>query len=246
MTPYYEHGGITIYHGDCREVLPTVGGDVLITDPPYERMAGGVIHVAGGVAGKARRVRSVTVGLPWACPIEEWLPMAVRQVGRGALIFCSFHFLDLVPRLLPPDWSRVALLTWYKRNSPLPVAPVPRFTTEFVWCFQSPAVRLEWGTFKSTMLDIPLLSAGCVSTGERFTEHDGKASHPTQKPLQLLQQLLGVGGETILDPFMGSGTTLRAAKDLGRKAIGIEIEERYCEIAARRLEQEVLNLGCGA
>jgi len=64
--------------------------------------------------------------------------------------------------------------------------------------------------------------------------------HPTAKPVELMLRLLSKTQGTILDPFMGSGTTLRAAKDLGRKAIGIEIEERYCEIAARRMGQEVL------
>lgn len=70
----------------------------------------------------------------------------------------------------------------------------------------------------------------------------GDHQHPTQKPVELMRWCLGFfpGAQTVLDPFMGSGTTLRAAKDLGRKAIGIEIEERYCEVAAKRLEQEVL------
>ena len=76
-----------------------------------------------------------------------------------------------------------------------------------------------------------------------FRTHPENVAHPAQKPLSLIRRLLELGGgASVLDPFMGSGTTLRAAKDLGRKAIGIEIEERYCEIAARRMGQEVLPL----
>lgn len=77
-----------------------------------------------------------------------------------------------------------------------------------------------------------------------FTCNKVNSEHPTGKPLRLITQLVTLfsdPGELILDPFMGSGTTLRAAKDLGRRAIGIEIEERYCEIAVKRLAQEVLS-----
>ena len=237
MKPYYEHAGIAIVHGDCREILPTLPKcDLLLTDPPYVGIVGDVKHVVGGV-GRRKRVESRTIGDPWSAA-WDWIPLAWEQANLGAMIFCSFHSVGDVPSALAV--KPTALLTWYKRNSPVSVCNVPRFTTEFIWCFQR-STGLNWRAIKNTMLDIPMISAGCVSTGERITDGTGKSVHPSQKPLNVMNALLAVGGETVLDPFAGTGTTLVAAKNLGRKAIGIEIEEKYCEIAAKRLSQEVMN-----
>ena len=100
--------------------------------------------------------------------------------------------------------------------------------------FSSGHVELAW-----TTLNQPTRASN-YAHGQLASE--GK-SHPTQKPLPLMQWCVAFTSGTVLDPFMGSGTTLRAAKDLGRKAIGVEIEERYCEIAAQRLSQQVLDFG---
>jgi DNA modification methylase len=133
------------------------------------------------------------------------------------------------------------LLTWYKRNSPPAIANVPRFTGEFVWCFKK-APGLRWRNINNTVIDIPMLQSGCMA-GERFRNEQGETEHPTQKPVALMRTLLAVGGDTILDPFMGTGTTIVAAHHMGRKAIGIERNERWCDLAARRLQQAVLPLG---
>ena len=108
---------------------------------------------------------------------------------------------------------------------------------------------MQRGRFSSSAEYLLFGSIGVPVSGEKSPQNvirtnptDGDSKqHIAEKPIELLRDLLGISLETdcILDPFMGSGTTLRAAKDLGRKAIGIEIEERYCEIAAKRLAQEV-------
>ena len=88
----------------------------------------------------------------------------------------------------------------------------------------------------ATVFNIPNITAGCVSTGERIINPNGTALHPTQKPLRLMRELLSVGGDTILDIYCGTGTACVAAKILGRRYIGIDISEEYCEIARMRIK----------
>ena len=219
-TPYYEHGGITIYHGDCREILPTLAkADLVLTDPPYG-VAKHLPHTTFGRDENRSRSKACAATdwgrLHWdeEPPSDETL-MRIVAKGRHAIIFGGNYFA------LPPSpcW-----LVWDKDNS-----------GDFADC------ELAWTNIPAAVRKFRWRWNGMLQ--EHGGKHKEHRHHPTQKPLAVMKWCIErVPGDpqTILDPFMGSGTTLRAAKDLGRKAIGIEIEERYCEIAAKRLAQEVL------
>lgn len=208
MKPYYDHAGITIYHGDCREILPGLSrADLVLTDPPY----GIAAKWQGGASDKHGWRRSGHVKIErntWdARRPDDALMATVIQKGEHAIIWGGNYFSLPASRC----W-----LVWNKPERGFTLAEA-----ELAWTNADNVVRVF----------------DCARR-----EHNAK--HPTQKPLKLLSKCLDLTwtrlAQTILDPFMGSGTTLRAAKDLGRKAIGIETEESYCEIAARRLAQEVL------
>jgi DNA modification methylase len=134
---------------------------------------------------------------------------------------------------------------WHKSN-PAPTQVYPaKFDTSFIVWTAKKSVLYNYQHYSSCVFSVPKPMAGCMAK-ERFVDAGGKALHPAQGPLALYLRLLApladlCPGQTVVDPYMGTGTTLRAAKDLGFKAIGIEIEERYCEMAARRLDQGVLN-----
>jgi DNA modification methylase len=197
MKPYYEHAGITIYHGDCREIWPALKTSIVVTDPPYglgDRWSGGTWG-SDPMYLDARRWDQTTFD-----GFETLISSATQAIVWGGNYYA-----------LPPSrcW-----LSWEKTQR---MATMADF-------------ELAW-----TSLDRPSKS------WSEDRNPDGKRSHPTQKPLSLMQWCLGfVGTGVVVDPFMGSGTTLLAAKNLGRHAIGIEIEERYCEMAVKRLAQEVL------
>lgn len=137
-----------------------------------------------------------------------------------------------IPEFLVEYISRFAqVVIWGGNNFPLPPSRGWLIWDKIIREFSSGHAELAW-----TNLDQPIRAFN-YSHGQLATE--GKL-HPTQKPLPLMRWCVGMTSGTVVDPFMGSGTTLRAAKDLGRSAIGIELQERYCEIAASRMAQEVL------
>lgn len=215
MKPYYDEDGVTIYHGDAREVLAAIHADVMVTDPPY-----GMQHRSG-------RALAGTFG---DCAIDGDSDTAVRDevlamwAPLPALVFGRWS----VPR---PVGTRM-VLTWDKGDFlgmgdlSLPWKP----STEEVYVIGTGFVGHRGGS----VLRFQGIGPYQQARGERV--------HPTQKPVEVMRALIEKCAPLadIVDPFMGSGTTLRAAKDCGRRAIGIEIDEAYCEVAAKRLAQGVL------
>lgn len=232
IQPYYRDEQVTLYCGDCREVMAGMEAesvDAVITDPPYMNLAGNLKCCYN----QTQRTPTQTVGDPWEASMR-WANDAWKVTRYGVLCFCSFAFVTEV-QMVFSEAKPIALLTWYKRNSPHAVRNVPRYTTEFIWCLQKQQ-GLRWRALDNTMLDVLLPWSGCVP-GERIRDEHGQSAHPTQKPVALMERLLIVGGDIILDPFMGSGTTGVACIKTGRKFIGIEIDENYCAIALKRIRE---------
>lgn len=231
MKPYYERDGITIYHGDCRDVLPTLAPvDCVITDPPYQSLDANVL--AGTttrlVARNGKRLSADDEG--WFDTLSACEILDVLAACRGLLLETGalYVFADVKSGLeLFPGWTRNVI----------------------VWDKQAIGMGYAWRRMHEWIAYQPMKGHRLRDLGKgdiiRCPGIEEK-QHPTEKPVGVISPLIQNStdpGETVLDPFMGSGTTLRAAKDLGRKAIGIELSERWCEVAARRLEQEVLPLG---
>jgi site-specific DNA-methyltransferase (adenine-specific) len=218
MMPYYQEDGITIYHGDCREVLPTLERfDLLLTDPPYgisldtdnSRFSGGT---KGNIAKRGDGIGSAA-GKPIANDAEPFDPSFLMAYGEGQIIWGWNNYPDKLPR--------GTCLVWLKRYD------------EAFQSFLSDA-ETAWMSKGHGVYCRRDLSNNAIAN-----ERD----HPTQKPVGLMKWCISFfpKAKTLADPFMGSGTTLVAAKESGVKAVGIEIEERYCEIAAKRLAQGVLD-----
>jgi site-specific DNA-methyltransferase (adenine-specific) len=221
VKPYYEHGGITIYHADCREILPQILADVVVTDPPY------------GVAFKGKNTKHTLRSQDGYSLIDD-TPEYVAEV----VVPIIAGLIAAVGRAVVTPGIR----NMFKYPAPDAVGTI---------FYPSGAGLGRWGFTCSQPIFYygkdPYLAKGMGSRPDSFstTEAAPRNGHPCPKPLAAMKWLVAKGsleGETVLDPFAGSGTTLLAAKELGRKAIGIELEERYCEIAATRLSQYMLDL----
>lgn len=251
--PYYDDGSVTIYHGEALSVLadlPTATADVLLTDPPYS--SGGMFRSdrAQDPTAKYRgwshspdetRKPTAQYGTfggdcrdqwSWIRWCAAWGTETLRVVRPSGI---AFQFTDW--RQLPATtdsmqfagWTWQGVLVWDKGVG-RPMAGRFRNHIEYIVWATNGAHQGAEGVYPSALIAVPT-----VGTNER--------QHVTQKPVPLLARLLSVvPGDrlTVLDPFMGVGSTLVAARESGHRVIGIELEEANCEMAARRLDQGVL------
>lgn len=212
MKPYYEHGGIQIFHGDCREVLPTleISESAMIVDPPY-----GIAHASGHGASW----QNTEIANDRDTAVRDWIVSWCE--GMPAAIFGSWK----VPK---PTGVR-SVLIWDKGPA-----------------FGMGDLSFPW---KPSWEEIYIIGEGWhgrrdegVLKGHIVVSWESKGrKHPNEKPVSLIAHLISkTSAQLIIDPCVGSGSTLEAAKLEGRRAIGIEVDERYAEIAANRLRQEVL------
>jgi hypothetical protein len=217
MTPYYADDRVTLYHGDCREVTDWLAADVLVTDPPY-----GYNHKSGGGPRGAASWRGMSIANDEDTTARD---SALEAWGhRPAIVFGSWK--------RPKPTATRAVLVWDKGGhagmGDLSFPWKPNFEEIYVI-----------GTGYSGSRDSGVLSGYHVPANETAGR-----THPHEKPLSLMASLIRkCPPGTIADPFAGSGTTLRAAKNEGRRAIGVEIDERYCEAIAKRLAQDVFDFG---
>ena len=228
MSIYYQDDLVTLYHGDClTDHLDWIQGDVLITDPPYGTQFTASNPKGGyGRRGKAGHSKD---GFTIANDTTTEARDSVLDAwgARPSLVFAS-------PRLPEPPGEWSDRLVWDKVEPGMNGGPF-RYTHENIF------LRGE-GWTRATTRSYSIL---------RFPRSDGmgnaeRSQHPHRKPVGLMEALIASCAGIVSDPFAGSGSTLVAAKNLGRKVIGVELEERYCEIIASRCSQEVMNIAGGA
>lgn len=234
-TPYYQDDQVTLYHGDCREVLASLADEsvaAVITDPPYTERTH---QNARSSAADGSMQRSLSGSRKTFASIDDDALRAVLaeagRVSRGWVVATLDYRHAVGFDVTPPEGLRVMRLgVWVKTNpTPQLSGDRPAQGWESIAYMHRSDRRSKWH--------------GGGAHGNYVAPIPPAEGHPTAKPLPLVSQWVRWftdHGDTVLDPFVGSGTTLRAAKDEGRRAIGVELDERYCEIAAKRLCQDTL------
>lgn len=226
MTPYYQDASVIIYHGDALELLGSMPkADLLLTDPPFFMPAQ---HYSSRTDWQRSWGDTQVLQRWWGVVLDAAVPRL--KPTASAYAFCDNESYPLFYPEFYRRFDTLSALVWDKGT--IGMGSPWRHSHEFV-------IAARWA-------DSKWVGGGGRSDVLRFKSvHSSDRLHPVDKPIALLGALIEPtteAGDLILDPFLGGGATLVAAKNCGRRAIGIEIEERYCEIAARRLSQEVLPL----
>lgn len=263
MTPYYQDDFATIYHGDNREVIAAEGHhlprfDMVFTSPPYNlgvSAGGGFGHYTDDAGMRQRGGGGKWTGGALAHGYDEHddaMPMEEYEAWQQGLLFLLWAQLSPIgaifynhkprvqngslwmPLRLNPGLPLRQIIIW-ERAGGVNFAPTHYLPThEWIMVLARPEWRLK--------------SKGASGVGDLWkVAQESNTAHPCPFPVGLPARAIeSAGPSTVLDPFMGSGTTLRAAKDAGVRCVGIDQSERYCEMAAKRLAQEVLDFGGAA
>lgn len=230
MKPYYQDDYVTLFHGDSRDVMQGITSvDHVITDPPYSTAT----HSGARTRTTGDESKTLVNFTEWT---DDDLFRAFDRFGKicqgWVVATMDWRHVARIAEHPPTGLRFIRFGVWVKPNStPQLTGDRPAPGWEAVACLHSDAKRLAWN--------------GGGKRGVWTQNAINAVDHPTAKPLPLIEDFVRLftnSGETILDPFAGSGTTLVAAKSLGRKAIGIEMNENHCEIIAKRCQQEVLDI----
>ena len=221
MKPYFQNELVTLYYGDCLEITEWLSADVLVTDPPYginvEQRFG------SWYGGKERLRQKGVIANDKDASVRDSV-LALWQ-DKPAIVFGSW-------KISRPEKTQHRLV-WHKHGQ----APGP---TNAPFMSQDEEIYILGKGFVST--SPPMRSV--ITTKENRSTEVARIGHPTPKPIGLMEILIGRSPDGIIaDPFAGSGATLLAARNLGRKAVGVELEEKYCELIANRLSQETFDFG---
>lgn len=214
MKPYYQDDWVTLYHGDCLEITDWINADVLVTDPPYG------IEWSGINSGVNKKYTKFIDGIKNDHDVEVRDKALALWGTKPAIVFGSWK--------MPKPQDVQHRLIWHKAGMPPGALNAPFMT-------QDEEIYILGKGFRPS--SPPQRSV--ITTNEHRATEVGKIGHPTPKPIGLMELLIDRCPDGLLaDPFAGSGATLLAARNLGRKVIGIELEEKYCELIAKRLSQQ--------
>lgn len=222
MTPYYQSGGITIYHGDCREILPGLGAfDLALTDPPYGIRIG--TRARPRLAPDATRRWGACEYPPVIGDDKPFDPAHLLELAPGAVLWGANNYASRLPDTR--FW-----LAWDRKCGRAARSNITDCELAAVYGHRFKTVRMfrhMWAGF------------------QRDSEVGQKHVHPTQKPVALMAWCLDFfpDARRVVDPYMGSGPVAKACLDAGREYVGIELDERYCEVAVRRLEEGLRRAG---